>query len=190
MVCQPLKISQTTDPVEDDNDAQTQVTSPTWHLLCRRTPCRHICAGIVRGFVPGHVCSLHRKWCRAIAGTRARGTPCSCWPLGRTSSTCLLWTKSTPSRNPVQTSTSPTRTPPKPSYSQVAIQRPPEPTTKPGQRPATKENLRPRDPGKSPPRDLTRDSSRDLQAFKQARDLTARDRGNLTHDLPRDWSST
>jgi len=33
----------------------------------------------------------------------------------------LLWTKSTPSRNPVQTPTSPTRTAPKPSYSQVAI---------------------------------------------------------------------
>jgi len=33
----------------------------------------------------------------------------------------VLWTKSTPSRNPVQTPTSPTRTTPKPSYSQVAI---------------------------------------------------------------------
>jgi len=106
----------------------------------------------------------------------------------------LSWTKSTPSRNPVQTPTSPTRTAPKPSYSQVTIRRPPEPTTKPGQRPATKENLRPRDPGKSPPRDLardpSRDPSRDIRALKQARDLTAHDRGNLTHDLPRDWSST
>jgi len=62
----------------------------------------------------------------------------------------LLWTKSMPSRNPVQTPTSPTITAPKPSYSQVAIQHPPEPATKPGQRPATKENLRPCDPGKSP----------------------------------------
>jgi len=102
----------------------------------------------------------------------------------------LLWTKSTPSRNPVQTPTSPTRTPPKPSYSQVTIQRPPEPATKPGQRLANKENLQARDPGKSPPRDLARDSSRDIRALEQARDLTARDRGNLTHDLPRDWSST
>jgi len=85
---------------------------------------------------------------------------------------------------------SPMRTAPKPSYSQVAIQRPPEPATKPGQQPATKENLRPCDPGKSPPCDLACDSSHDLQALKQARDLTARDRGNLTHDLPRDWSST
>jgi len=33
----------------------------------------------------------------------------------------LSWTKSTPSRNPVQTPMSPTRTAPKPSYSQVAI---------------------------------------------------------------------
>jgi len=33
----------------------------------------------------------------------------------------LLWTKSTPSRNPVQTPMSPTRTAPKPSYSQMAI---------------------------------------------------------------------
>jgi len=33
----------------------------------------------------------------------------------------LSWTKSTPSRNPVQTPTSPTRTSPKPSYSQVTI---------------------------------------------------------------------
>ena len=33
----------------------------------------------------------------------------------------LSWTKSTPSRNPVQTPTSPTRTTPKPSYSQMAI---------------------------------------------------------------------
>jgi len=65
----------------------------------------------------------------------------------------LSWTKSTLSRNPVQTPTSPMRITPKPSYSQVAIRRPPEPATKPGQRPATKENLRPRDPGKSPPRD-------------------------------------
>jgi len=45
----------------------------------------------------------------------------------------LSWTKSTPSRNQVQTPTSPTRTTPKPSYSQVAIQCPPEPTLKPGQ---------------------------------------------------------
>jgi len=102
----------------------------------------------------------------------------------------LLWTKSTSSRNPVQTPMSPTRTAPKPSYSQVAIQRPPESTIKPGQQPATKENLQPRDPGKSPPHDLAHDSSHDLRALEQARDLTARDRGNLTHDLPRDWSST
>jgi len=102
----------------------------------------------------------------------------------------VLWTKSTPSRNPVQTPTSPTRTAPKPSYSQVAIRHPPEPATKPGQQPATKENLRPCDPGKFPPHDLTRDSSRDLQALEQARDLTAHDHGNLTHDLPRNWSST
>jgi len=62
----------------------------------------------------------------------------------------------------------------------------------------TKENLQPRDPGKSPPRDQAhdpphdqaRDSSRDLQALKQAHDLPAHDRGNLTYDLPRDWSST
>ena len=37
----------------------------------------------------------------------------------------LLWTKSTPSRNPVPTPTSPTRTAPKPSYSQVATRCPP-----------------------------------------------------------------
>jgi len=102
----------------------------------------------------------------------------------------LLWTKSTPSRNPVQTPTSPTRTAPKPSYSQVTIRRPLESAIKPGQGPATKENLRPHDPGKSPSHDLAHDLSRDIQALKQARDLTARDRGNLTHDLPRDWSST
>jgi len=84
----------------------------------------------------------------------------------------------------------------------MTIRRLSEPATKPGQRPAIKENprardpgkLRPRDPGKSPPRDPARDSSRDLQALKQAhdqtRDLPARDRENLTHDLPRDWSST
>jgi len=114
----------------------------------------------------------------------------------------LSWTKSTPSRNSVQTPTSPTRTSPKPSYSQMTICRLSEPAIKPGQRPAIKENLRtrdpgklrPRDPGKSPPHDLTRDSSRDLQALKQPRDQThdlpARDRENLTYDLPRDWSST
>jgi len=102
----------------------------------------------------------------------------------------LLWTKSTPSRNQVQTPMSPTRTTPKPSYSQVTIQRPPEPAIKPGQRLAAKVNLRPRDPGKSPPHDLARDSSHDIQTLEQARDLTARDCGNLTHDLPRDWSST
>ena len=64
----------------------------------------------------------------------------------------------------------------------MAIQHLPKPATKPGQRPATKENLQPCDPGKSP--------SRDIQTLEQARDLTACDRGNLTHDLPRDWSST
>jgi len=47
-----------------------------------------------------------------------------------------------------------------------------------------------RDPGKSPPRDLAHDSSRDLRTLKQACDLTACDCGNLTHDLPRGWSST
>jgi len=102
----------------------------------------------------------------------------------------MSWTKSTPSRNQVQTPTSPTRTAPKPSYSQVAIRCPPELVLKPGQRPATNEKLRPHDPGKSPPCDLARDSSRDLQALKQACDLTACDHGNLTYDLPRDWSST
>ena len=109
-----------------------------------------------------------------------------------------MWTKSTPSRNPVQTPTSPMRTAPKPSYSQMAIRCPPEPASKPGQQPTTKENLRPRDPGKSPPcdqaRDLAHDSSCDLQALNQAHeqtcDLPARDHGNLTHDLPRDWPST
>jgi len=106
----------------------------------------------------------------------------------------LLWTKSTPSRNPVQTPTSPIRTAPKPSYSQMATRRPPEPTTKAGQWPVTKENLQPCDPGKSPPCDQSHDSSCDLQALKQAydqtHDLPAHDRGNLTHDLPRDWLST
>jgi len=88
---------------------------------------------------------------------------------------------------------SPMRTPPKPSYSQMTIRRLSEPATKPGQRPAIQVNSRPRDPGKSPPRDLACDLSRDLQALDQARDQTrdhTRDRENLTHDLPRDWSST
>ena len=30
-------------------------------LFCRRTHCRHICAGVVDSFVLGHACSLHRK---------------------------------------------------------------------------------------------------------------------------------
>jgi len=102
--------------------------------------------------------------------------------------------KSTPSRNPTQAPMSPTRTTPKPSYSQLAIWRPPEPVIKPSQQPTTKENLWPCDPGKSPPCDQARDSSHDLQALKQARDQTcdllACDHGNLTYDLPRDWSST
>jgi len=99
-----------------------------------------------------------------------------------------------PSRNSVHTPTSPTRTAPKPSYSQTAIRHPPEPTTKLGQQPAIKENLQAHDPGKDLPcdlpRDLTHDSSRDLQALKQSHDLIAHDHGNLTHNLPRDWSST
>ena len=42
-------------------------------LLCRRTPCRHICAGIVHSIVPRHVCSLHwrraeRSWCPSSGG--------------------------------------------------------------------------------------------------------------------------
>ena len=101
----------------------------------------------------------------------------------------VLWTKSMPSRNQVQTSTSPTRTAPKLSYSQVAIQHPPEPMLKPGYQPATKENLWAHDPGKSPPCDLAHDSSCDLQALKQPHDLTAHDYRNLIHNLPRDWSS-
>jgi len=106
----------------------------------------------------------------------------------------LLWTKSMPSRNLAQTPTSPTKTTPKPSYSQMAIRHPSKPATKSGQQPTTNTKLRPHDPGKSPPHDLARDSSHDLQALKQARDQTrdlpARDHGNLTYDLPRDWSST
>ena len=102
----------------------------------------------------------------------------------------LSWTKSTPSRNPVQTPMSPTRTAPKPSYSQVAIRHPPEPVINPSQKLATNKKLRPHDPGKSPPCDLAHDSLCDLQALKQAHDLTAHNCGNLTHDLPRNWSST
>jgi len=74
----------------------------------------------------------------------------------------------------------------------MAIRRPPEPVIKPGQQPTTNTNLRTCDPGKSPPHDLARDSSRDLQALNQARDQACdqtRDRENLMHDLPRDWSS-
>jgi len=109
----------------------------------------------------------------------------------------LSWMKSTPSRNPIQPPTSPMKTAPKPSYSQMTIQRPPEPTIKPGQQPTTKENLRACDPGKhpscdlacdlscDPAQDLSRDLTRDIPC-----DLTACDHRNLTHDLPRDWSST
>jgi len=145
--------------------------------------------------------NLRSQWMPTLHLELADTTPT--WLL-LSFSTChqLLWTKSMPSRNPVLTPTSPTRTAPKPSYSQVAIRRPPKPTTRPGQRPSTKENLQPCDPGKSPPHDLTCDSSHDQthdlshdpQALKQAcdqtHDLPARDCGNLTHDLPRDWSST
>ena len=82
----------------------------------------------------------------------------------------VLWMKSTSSRNPVQTTTSPTRTAPKPSYSQVTTRCPPEPMIKPGQQPATKENLQPCDPGKSPPCDLAHDLSCDLQGIGHLHD--------------------
>ena len=100
----------------------------------------------------------------------------------------LLWTKSMPSKKQVQTPTSPTRPAPKPSYSQVATTYLPEPVLKPGYQPATKENLWAHDPGK-PTHDLAHDLTCDRYALKQPHDLTAHDCGNLSYDLPRDWSS-
>ena len=84
---------------------------------------------------------------------------------------------STRSTSPkLQKSPSPIAPAPKPSYSQV-VKKPP------------------RDPEKvscEPTRDLargpTRDSSRDTKSSIQSRDITARDPGNLTRDLQRDWS--
>jgi len=49
--------------------------------------------------------------------------------------------------------------------------------------------LRPHDPGKLSP-DLSCVQSRDISTTLGSRDIQARDPGKVSHDLPRDWSST
>jgi len=49
--------------------------------------------------------------------------------------------------------------------------------------------LRPCDPGKLSP-DLSCVQSRDISTTLGSRDIQARDPGKVSHDLPRDWSST
>jgi len=49
--------------------------------------------------------------------------------------------------------------------------------------------LRPCDPGKLSP-DLSCVRSRDISTTWGSRDIQARDPGKVSHDLPRDWSST
>jgi len=49
--------------------------------------------------------------------------------------------------------------------------------------------LRPRDPGKLSP-DLSHARSRDMLTTLGSRDIQACDPGKVSHDLPRDWSST
>ena len=49
--------------------------------------------------------------------------------------------------------------------------------------------LRPRDPGKLSP-DLSHVRSRDISTTLGSRDIQACDPGKVSHDLPRDWSST
>jgi len=52
-----------------------------------------------------------------------------------------------------------------------------------------KSTLRPRDPGKPSP-DLSCVRSCDLSPTWGSRDIQTRDPGKVSHDLPRDWSST
>jgi len=49
--------------------------------------------------------------------------------------------------------------------------------------------LRPHDPGKLSP-DLSHVRSHDILTTLGSRDIQARDPGKVSHDLPRDWSST
>jgi len=49
--------------------------------------------------------------------------------------------------------------------------------------------LRPRDPGKLSP-DLSRVQSRDISTTLRSRDTQAHDPGKVSHDQPREWSST
>ena len=59
-----------------------------WPILCHRTPCRHICVGIVGGFICRNMpvaCSGDRQ---SIAGAQAGGTPHLCRLLSRTLSLC------------------------------------------------------------------------------------------------------
>jgi len=64
------------------------------------------------------------------------------------------------------------KTAPKPKYSHVV-----------------ESTLRPRDPGKLSP-DLSRVRSHDILTTLGSRDIQARDPEKVSHDLPRDWSST
>jgi len=64
------------------------------------------------------------------------------------------------------------KTAPKPKYSHVV-----------------ESTLRPRDPGKLSP-DLSCARSRDILTTLGSRDIRAWDPGKVSHDLPRDWSST
>jgi len=69
-------------------------------------------------------------------------------------------------------SPSPSKTAPKLKYSHVAGSTP-----------------QPRNPGKLSP-DLSHVQSRDISTTLGSRDIQTRDPGKVSHDLPRDWSST
>jgi len=60
----------------------------------------------------------------------------------------------------------------------------------PGKVSADLSRVQARDQARDPARDQTRDTSRDKSTLSGSRDLGTHGRGNQSHDLPRDWSST
>ena len=83
---------------------------------------------------------------------------------------------------------SPPNAAPKPTYSHMVRVTPQ--ARDPGKVSADLSHVQAHDQARDPAHDQTRDTSRDKSTPLGSRDLGTRGRGNQSHDLPRDWSST